>query len=117
MKFSCIILLFFTYDNYIVNRLFLYILFLHCIYYTSHVTETLILFESLCETCGQFIGLFPLRHVPFGSSYPHYCIVCAIPTIVLSVQFPFVIYVNCITHVICTSLIYLCFVFCLPCLL
>ena len=69
---------FFTYDSYIVYRLFLYILLSHCIYYTSHVTETWILFESLCETCGQFIGLFPLRHVLFGSSSPYYCIICAI---------------------------------------
>ena len=40
-----------------------------------------------------------------------------VPTIVSSVQFPCVIYVNCIMYAICTSLIYLCFVFCLPCLL
>ena len=69
---------FFTYDSYIVYRLFLYILVSHCIYYTSHITETWILFESLCETCGQFIGLFPLRHVLFGSSSPYYCIIYAI---------------------------------------
>ena len=40
-----------------------------------------------------------------------------VPTIVSSVQFPCVIYVKCIMYAICTSLIYLCFVFCLPCLL
>ena len=40
-----------------------------------------------------------------------------IPTIGLSVQFSFVIYVKCVMYAICTSLIYLCFVFCLPCLL
>ena len=78
MKSSCIILLFFTYDSHIVYRLFLYILLPHCIYYTSRVTETWILLESLCETCGQFTGLFPLRHVLFGSSSPYYCIICAI---------------------------------------
>ena len=69
---------FFTFDSYIMCRLFLYVLLGHCIYYTSHVTETWILFESLCETCGQFIGLFLLRHVLCGSSDIHYCIICAI---------------------------------------
>ena len=78
MNSSCIILLFFTYDSHIVYRLFLYILLSHCIYYTSHVIETWILLKSLCETCGQFIYLFPLRHVLFGSSSPYYCIICAI---------------------------------------
>ena len=69
---------FFTYDSHIVYRLFLYILLPHCIYYTSHVAETRILLESLCETCGQFIYLFPLRHVLLASSSPYYCIMCAI---------------------------------------
>ena len=40
-----------------------------------------------------------------------------VPTIVSFVQFPCVIYVNCMMYAISTSLIYLCFVFCLPCLL
>ena len=39
------------------------------------------------------------------------------PTIVLYVQFPCVIHVNCMMYATSTSLIYLCFVFCLPCLL
>ena len=37
-----------------------------------------------------------------------------VPTIVSSVQFPCVIHVNCMMYAICTSLIYLCFVFCFP---
>ena len=69
---------FFTYDSHIVYRLFLYILLPYCIYHTSHVTDTWILLESLCETCGQFIYLFPLRHVLLASSCPYYCIICAI---------------------------------------
>ena len=40
-----------------------------------------------------------------------------VPTIVLFVQFPCVIYVNCMVYATSTSLIVLCFVFCLPCLL
>ena len=40
-----------------------------------------------------------------------------VPTIVSSVQFPGAIYVNCVMYAICTSLIYLCFVFCFPCVL
>ena len=78
MNPSCIILLFLRYDSHIVYRLFLYILLPYCIYSTSHVTETWILFESLCGTCGQFIYLFPLRHVLFAGSSPYYYIICAI---------------------------------------
>ena len=95
---------FFTYDSYIMYSLFLYILLSHCIYYTSHVTETWILFESLCETCGQFIGLFLLRHVLFGSSYPHYCIICAI-----SMCYICQLYNTCYLHI---SDILLCMVVC-----
>ena len=40
-----------------------------------------------------------------------------VPTIVSSVQFPCVIYVNCMMYAIYTCMIYLCFVFCFPCLL
>ena len=98
---------FFTYDSYIVYRLFLYILLSHCIYYTSHVTETWILFDSLCETCGQFIGLFLLRHVLFGSSRPYFCIICAI-----SMCYICQMYNVCYLHIS-----YILMFFCLPCLL
>ena len=59
-------------DYFCIYCFSLYILYITC------NKETWILFESSCETCGQFIGLFPLRHVLFGSSSPYYCIICAI---------------------------------------
>ena len=103
---------FFRYDSHIVYRLFLYILLPYCIYYTPQVTETWILFESLCGTCGQFIYLFLLRHVLFAGISPYYCIIC-----VISMCYTCQLYDVCYLYIWYTYVLYfvfhLCYVYCL----
>ena len=99
---------FFTYDSHIMYRFFCIYCFL-TVYIIHHMSQR----HGFCSDhyVKHVVSSFICFH------WDMFFLQVVVPTIVSSVQFLCVIYVNCIIYAICTCLIYLCFVFCFPSLL